>query len=220
MRTTPRPAWLALLVVGMVPHALVQAPEVPRQRALSFGVSIGTSVFSGAANGTGDRGEQLLFIPYRPTMFGVTIGCGGGALRLEFTAAVGEPGLAIRGAGVPEEAGNEGLLLVIENAFRVRALSGGASTRLGRLRGGPLLRGVAAVLVERWTSPDTPARTVAGGQAGFAMEVELSGSLTARAEGTVGFTPASPFRQEDLPSGFQQRGTWRRSLGVGVSWKL
>lgn len=220
MATTLVPAWMVFLGAGLAPHAAAQIPAARGQVALSLGVSIGTSVFSGAARGAGDRGEQLLFIPYRPTMFGVTIGYGGEPFRLEATASLGEPGLAVRGAGVPQQAGSEGVLIVIENAFRVRTLSLGASIPLWHLRGGPVLRAAGAVLVERWTSPDTPARTVAGGQAGLSMEVVLTGSLSARAEGVAGFTPASPFRQADLPPGFRPTGTWRKSLGVGVSWKL
>jgi hypothetical protein len=212
-------AWTAFLALGILPSSAAQTPETAEPVRLSLGVSIGTSVFSGAARGIGDGGEQLLFLPYRPTIFGVGIGYGGNALRLEGTAGVGAAGLAIRGAEAPDEMGNQGLLIVIENAFRVRAFSGGASVRLGRLRGGPVLRASGAALVESWTSPGTPARTVVGIQAGLAMEVELTRSLAARAEGTLGFSPASPFRQRDLPEGFRQSGTWRRSLGVGVSWR-
>ncbi|MDQ5874057.1 MAG: hypothetical protein M3526_01585 [Actinomycetota bacterium] len=212
------PTWIAFFTLGMLTPTAAQTRDMSRQGKLSLGVSIGTSAFSGAARGTGDGGEQLLFIPYRPTMLGLSIGYGGDALRLEATAGVGEPGLAVRGAELPD-VGDESLLLVFENAFRVRAMTGGASTRLWRLRGGPVLRASVAALVERWTSPDTPARTVVGGQAGLAMEVALTRSLVARAEGILGFTPASPFRAEDLPEGFQQRGTWRRSLGVAVSWR-
>ncbi len=211
--------WIAFFSLGILIPAAAQTPETPRQGKLSLGISIGTSAFSGAARGTGDAGEQLLFIPYRPTMLGLGIGYGGDALRLEATARIGEPGLAVRGTELPDGVGDEGLLLVIENAFRVKAFSAGASARLGHLRGGPVLRASAAALVERWTAPDTPARTIAGGQAGLAMEVALTGSLTARAEGSLGLTPASPFRQEDLPEGFRQSRTWRRTLGVGVSWR-
>jgi len=217
-RPTLVPAWIACLAFGILTPAAAQTPGTPRQGKLSLGISIGTSAFSGAARGTGDGGEQLLFIPYRPTMFGLGIGYGADALRLEATARVGEPGLAVRGADLPD-VGDEGLLIVIENAFRVLAFTGGASSRLGRLRGGPAFRASVAALVEQWTSPDTPARTVVGGEVGLTMEVTLTGSLAARAEGTLGFTPASPFRSEDLPEGFRQSRTWRRSLGVGVNWR-
>lgn len=211
-------ACVAFLAPGIQDSAAAQTSGAAGRVRLSLGVSIGTSAYSGAAREIDDGGEQLLFIPYRPTMFGVGIGYGGNALRFEGTARVGAAGLAIRGAEPPDEIGNQGLLIVIENAFRVRAFSGGVSVRLGRLRGGPVLRASGAALVEQWTSADAPARTVVGGQAGLAMEVVLSRRLAARAEGILGFTPASPFRQQDLPQGFRQSGTWRKSLLAGLSW--
>ena len=207
-RRSPVLAWIACLALGTGSAAAQE---------LAFGASIGTSVFSGAARGTGDGGDQLLFIPYRPTMYGVSVAYGRNALRFEATVRAGAAGLAVRG-GEPSD-GNESLLIVIENAFRVRALSAGLSARLGRLRDGPALRASAAVLLERWTSPETPARTVPGAQAGLVVEVALSSRLSAEAEALLGFTPASPFRAEDLPEGFRQSRTWRRSLGVGVSWR-
>jgi len=207
-----------ILLAGTAP-AVAQTAGGHRPGGLSFGISIGTSTFSSAARGTGDNGEELLFIPYRPTMLGLRVGYGGDALRLEASAATGEPGLAVRGAELPGEIDGAGLLLVSENTYRIRALSAGASVRLLRLRGGPALRGVADATMERWTSPESPPRTVAGGEAGLAVEVALTGSLSARVDGMLGYTPASPFREEDLPAGFLQRAPWRRSLGVGLQWR-
>ena len=215
-RRSPVLAWIACLSLGAVSGA-AQTAGAPREGKLAFGASLGTSVFSGAARGTGDGGEPLLFIPYRPTMYGVRVAYGRDALRFEATVRAGAAGLAVRG-DERSEMDEERLLIVIENAFRVRAISAGASARLGRLRDGPALRTSAAVLVERWTSPDTPARTVAGAQTGLVLEVALSRRLSAEAEALLGFTPASPFRAEDLPGGFRQSRTWRRSVGVGVRW--
>lgn len=214
------PGWIAFLSLGILTPATAQSPEALRQGKLSVGLSIGTTVFSGAARGTGDLGEPLVFTPHRPTMLGVGVSYGRGRLRLEASARVGEPGLAIRGVPVfNESVAGKGVLIIVENAFRVRSFSAGASARLVRLRGGPVLRFSAETILERWSAPDEPVRTIAGGQAGLAMEVALTGSLAARAEGSLGLTPASPFRQEDLPAGFRQSGTWRRTLGVGVSWR-
>jgi hypothetical protein len=217
-RRSPILAWIACLSLGTV-SAAGQAPGAPQRGKISFGAWIGTSVFSGAARGTGDGGEQLLFIPYRPTMYGMSVAYGRTALRFEATVRAGSAGLAVRG-GELSDVDQNSLLIVIENALRVRAISAGASARLGRLRDGPALRASAAVLVERWTSPDGPARTVPGAQAGLGLEVALSSRLSAEAEALLGLTPASPFRAEDLPDGFRQSRTWRRSLGVGVRWRL
>ena len=211
--------WVASLALTMPASGVTQTiPRSPTGK-LSVGISVGTSTYSSAAQGTGDNGETLRFIPYRPTMLGLRAGYGGEALRLEASAATGEPGLALSGADLTDELGGNGVLIVAENTYRIRALSAGVSVFLFRLRGGPSLRGAAAATMERWTSPDTPSRTVAGGEAGLAVEVMLTGSFFARAEAMLGVTPASPFREADLPAGFRQRTTWRRSLGVGVHWR-
>lgn len=218
-RSTVVKAWIAFFVLAVPATGVAQTAPRSRPGRFFIGISIGTSTFSSAAKGTGDNGEELRFTPYRPTMLGLRAGYGGEALRLEASAATGEPGLAIGGADLTALLGGNDVLIVAENAYRIRALSAGASVFLFRLRGGPRLRGVAAATMERWTSPDTPARTVAGGEAGLAMEVSLTGSLFARAEAMLGVTPASPFREEDLPGGFRQRAPWRKSLGVGVHWR-
>lgn len=214
------PGWLLAAVLVLPPLAPAQETGAGRHGKLEIGVSIGTAAFSGAAGGTGAAGETLRFTPYRPTMYGLQVSWGGEHIRLEGSARYGEPGLALRGVPLEEEAEPlEGLLVVAENAFHLGSFSAGVSAGLGRLRGGPQLRGSVGAVLERWSGPDLPARTLAGVQAGLALEVSLTGALTGRLEGELGVTPGSPFRREDLPEEFLPRTTWRRSLGVGVSWR-
>jgi hypothetical protein len=185
---------------------------------LSVGLSVGTASFSGAAR-NGGTPEEVRFLPYRPTSFGVVVGWGRERLRLEGSARYGEPGLALRGVPLPEaEESAGGVLIVSENALHLASFTAGASLPVLRLRGGPVIRGSAALALERWSSPGSPGRTVAGAQCGLTLEVALNGALAARADAELGFTPASPFRAADLPEGFTPRSTWRRSLGVAVVW--
>lgn len=185
---------------------------------LSVGLSVGTASFSGASRADGSS-EEVRFLPYRPTSFGLLVGWGREAVRLEGSARYGEPGLALRGVPLTDaEVPPAGVLIVSENAFRLASFTGGASLRLVRLRGGPVIRAGTALLLERWSSPGSAARTVAGAQVGLAMEVALTGGLSARADAELGFTPGSPFRAGDLPEGFTPRSTWRRSLAVAVVW--
>jgi hypothetical protein len=185
---------------------------------LSLGLSVGTASFSGAARG-GTDSEEVQFLPYRPTSFGVLVGWGRQSFRLEGSARYGEPGLALRGVPL-DDAGDSpgGVLIVSENAFRLATFTGGASLCLLRLRGEPMLRAAAALVLERWSSPGSTARTVAGVQGGLALEVALSSAFSARAEAELGFTPASPFGPGDLPDGFTPRSTWRRSLAAALVW--
>ena len=185
---------------------------------LSVGLSVGTASFSGASRDHSNS-EEVRFVPYRPTSFALLVAWGREGLRLEGSARYGEPGLALRGVPLTDpEMPPAGVLIVSENAFRLTSLSGGASLRLLRLRGGPVIRAGAALVLERWSSPGSTARTLAGAQSGLAMEAELTGRLSARADAELGFTPGSPFRAGDLPEGFTPRSTWRRSLAVAVLW--
>ena len=185
---------------------------------LSVGLSVGTASFSGAAR-DGGSSDAVRFLPYRPTSFGVLVAWGREGLRLEGSARYGEPGLALQGVPLAEtEESPGGVLIVSENALRLAGFTGGASWPVLRLRGGPVIRAGAALVLERWSSPGSAGRTVAGGQGGLALEVALTAALAARADGELGFTPASPFRAGDLPEGFTPRSTWRRSLAVGVLW--
>ena len=185
---------------------------------LSLGLSVGTSSFSGAARG-GQDGEEVRFLPYRPTIFGVLVGWGREWLRLEGSVRYGEPGLALGGVPLGDSGESPGgVLIVSENAFRLATFTGGASLRLLRLREGPVLRVAGALVLERWSSPGSAARTVAGVQGGLAIDIALTGDFSARAAGELGFTAASPFRASDLPEGFTPRSTWRRSLAVAVVW--
>jgi hypothetical protein len=217
----PSLGWFAVTACLLAGQALAaQSPGASRPGRFALGVSIGTSAFSGGARGHGEDGEPISFYPYRPTMLGLAMSWGREQLRLEAAARYGEPGLALRGAPIAEAGTIPGsVVLVAENAFRVSSFMAGASAPLIRLREGPTLRMSAALVMERWTTPDAPARTIGGGQAGLQLELALTGSLAARLGGELGVTPRSPFRTDDLPAGFTRSTTWRRSLGVSLAWR-
>lgn len=186
----------------------------------ALGLSLGVSSFSGVTEGSGPQGEPVGFLPYRPTMWGIAITRGKERVRVGLSARYGQAGLGIRGAPPTADGPASAVLVIAENAYHVGALTGGVSTRMVRLRGGPSLRPSLALNLERWTAPGTPARTIAGGQAGLALEVVLTRALVGTLEGEVGFTPASPFHAHDLPEGYRVRSAWRRTLGGGVYWRF
>jgi hypothetical protein len=210
-----------LLTAAAASAAAAQSTPSRTASAWRIGLSIGTSTFNGAARGAGDTGEELVFVPYRPTMTGVELARGGTGPRLLVSVKYGEPGLGFR--GVPEDAEGsptQGLLIIAEHAFKLTSFTASASIPMARLRGGPILRSSIGLTLERWTAPGTPARTVMGPEAAVALEVALTGGLNATINGALGFTPKSPFRLEDLPEGFSPRSTWRRSLEVGLVLRL
>ena len=182
---------------------------------IALGLSVGTSTFTGAT-GSVTPGQDLVFVPYRPTLYGIHASAGR-TLRIEIGAQYGEPGLAIRGD--PELAQGEDFLVVAENAFKVTALSGSVSVPLLRLRGGPVLRGGAGAFVEHWSSPDAEGRNLLGGLAGLSLEIGLTRAFDARIDAGLGLS-GSPFRRSDLPDDFTPKTTLRRNLSVGVRVKL
>jgi hypothetical protein len=211
---------LALLHGTLSSAAVAQLPAASTRSAWTFVAQIGTSTFNGAASGTAEEGEQLQSAPHRPTMIGVAVSYGRERLRLGLSARNGDAGLGVRGAPVGGEGESpQGVLIIIEGAYTVTSLAVSASTRIARLRGGPALRSSLGITMERWSAPGTPARTIFGPQVGLSLEIALSGAFAATIDGEVGLTPRSPFRALDLPEGFRERSTWRKTLMAGLSWR-
>ena len=211
------PAILALLLHSGLAAQQAAAP-LPGRWAV--GLSIGTFSFTGASRGP-ETGEEVSFTPYRPMMLGLSLARGGNRLRVALSARYGESALAIR--GLPVSDGDDvtsGVMLVAENAYHLGSFGLNASTRMLRLRGGPVLRPSIGVMLERWTAPGTPVRTIPGAQTGLSAEVALTGAFVAAVEGEFGFTPGSPFRRQELPQEFRPRSTWRRSLAAAVYWRF
>ena len=212
---------LTVLQVALLSTGAAQPPGPAARTAWSVSGSIGTSTFNGATAGTAEAGEQLEFTPYRPTMLGIAVTYGRERLRLGLSARHGDAGLGLRGVPLSEEGPSpQGVLIIVEGAYAVTSVAVSASACLARVRGGPTLRSSVGLSMERWTAPGTAARTIFGPQAGLSLEIALSGAFAATLEGELGFTPKSPFNVEDLPLGFRERSTWRRTLMAGLRWRL
>ncbi len=215
-------------LVGLVVSALVlpaaataQRDHEPIKGRWAVSMTLGASSFSGATGGTGPAGEPLAFAPYRPTMWGVGLAYGAEGLRAGVSLEHGQPGIGFR--GVPLTQSGEtlpGFLIVAEDAFKLTTFTASLSQRLLRLRGGPTLRPSLGLVIERWSASGSPSRTIAGAQAGLALEVMINRAFAAELSGELGFTPGSPFQEMDLPEGFHQRSTWRRTLAVGLAWRF
>ena len=216
----PSIRWLPMLQAALLSTGAAQPPAPAARTPWSVSASIGASAFSGATAGTAQAGEQLEFTPYRPTMLGIAVTYGRERWRLGLSARHGDAGIGLRGVPLSEEGPSpQGVLIIVEGAYTITSVAASASTCLARLRGGPALRSSVGVNMERWTAPGTPARTIFGPQAGLSLEIALSGAFAATLEGELGFTPKSPFKVEDLPEGFRERSTWRRTLMAGLSWR-
>ena len=209
------------LGVGAIHTSAAQRRPAPSERRWAIGLLLGTTAFSGATDATGPDGEKLTYTPYRPAITGLRVSHGGNGLRLGGSVQFGRPGLAFRGA--PESGGSEGdagLLVVGESVYHLWTFGARASTALLRLDGAASLRPSLGLVLERWSAPASPARVIAGGEAGLGLEVPLKGHLVAEFTGALGYTPRSPFRREDVPGEFRLRSTWRRSIMGGVGWRF
>ncbi len=211
---------LTMLQAALLSTGAAQPPDPAARTAWSVSASIGTSTFNGAAAGTAEAGEKLEFTPYRPTMLGIAVSYGRERLRLGFSARHGDAGIGLQGVPLSEEGPSpQGVLIIVEGAYTITSVAASVSTCLAKPRGGPMLRSSVGLSMERWTAPGTPARTILGPQAGLSLEIALSGAFAATLEGELGFTPKSPFNVDDLPEGFRERSTWRRTLIAGLSWR-
>ena len=216
MRNPLFPIAVGLAVVAGAAGA--QQPEPSRR--WSVGISVGVSSFSPASEGSDADGVRLALFPYRPTMWGAFAGYGRGGKRLHLSVRYGSAGLGARGVSLGEEGGEGGNALVVaRDAYHLTTLSAGVSNHLVRLRGGPTLRPSLGLDAEHWAGVGSPGRWIMGGHGGLALEIALTRALFASLEGEIGLTPASPFRHEDLPDGFDQRTVWRRTLSAAVVWR-
>lgn len=212
--------WLLLTQAAMSGMATAQAAPTGRS-PWTLAVAVGTSTFNGATSGIGDAGEEVTFAPYRPTMLGIAVGYGRDRIRLGLTARNGDAGIGFRGVPLTEdEEPLPGFLIIAEGAYSLTSLSASLSSRIARLSGGPALRAALGLTLERWNAKGEPARVLLGPQAGLGLEIALGRALSATIDGELGFTPKSPFKQQDLPEGFRERSTWRRTLMAGLSWRL
>jgi hypothetical protein len=213
------PGWIGLLWCSVAPAMQAQPDPALVRGRWAIGLSIGVSNFSSVTQGKDSDGATLGLAPYRPTMWGLGLAYGREHLRLAVTARYGQAGLRAQGL-LDDEAASPGAIIIAPNALHVAVFTAALSTRLLRLRGGPALRPSFALGLERWTGAGSPTRTILSGQAGLALEVILTRAFVATLEGELGFTPASPFRKEDLPEGFKLLSAWRRTLAAGVYWRF
>ncbi len=209
--------WLAAFL--LIPIARAGAQQATG--SIRVGISIGSSSFSGATETIEARSDNLRAMPYLPTMWGITLSYGATGLRGGIAVAYGQPVLSLRGnpGATPDESGNA-LRIIADNAFKLSAFSASLSVPIKRFPAGPSLRPSLGVLLERWASPGAPTQTIAGAQAGLALEIPLTKSLSVTLSADAGFTPGSPFLDEIVPEGFRTRSTWRRTLAGGVVVKL
>jgi hypothetical protein len=186
----------------------------------ALGISRSVSSLSAGSVGPSEDGVEIGWAPYRPSLWGLTAAYGT-RTRVSITARYGKAGLGARGETLSDENGAVARALIVnEGVYDILSVGATVSRHLLRLRGGPALRSSLGAEIESWSALGESPRTIAGVQGGLALEVAIVGPFEAALEGELGFTPASPFKREEMPDNYRLRSTWRRTLGGAIYWRF
>lgn len=203
------------LVMGLATPAA--APDTVNPKQWLIGASIGAiRYWGGTSVARGENGE-LAFSPYRPTPIGIRVEVQTSRFRFGISLEYAEPGL---GASARDSAGVPSGTIVLENFLTSYTLTPQAGVRIARLAGGaPILAGLG-LLLERWDVPGEPSRHRVGVAGTLGLELHLFGDFVGAATATVGWTPSSPFRREELPPPYRPASLWRRGITATLSYRL
>jgi len=185
----------------------------------AVGISRSVSSLSPGSVGPSEDGVEIAWAPDRPSLWGLAAGYGT-RMRVSITARFGKAGLGARGETSEETGASGRVLIVSEGVYDVLTVGVTFSRHVLRLRGGPALRSSLGAGIESWSALGESPRTIAGLQGGLALEVAIVGPFLAALEGELGFTPASPFKREEMPANYRLRSTWRRTLGGAIYWRF
>ena len=178
---------------------------------LAFGMELGIDQIDRIAQ----RNTNGVNTNARPTQawpLSLRVEYGGSGPRLGVAASLVNPGL---------EFADPQLTVQLRPAYRVATIAPEISTRLARLYNTGMVRGHLSVPIERWSFPglvDEP-RWRAGVAAGVALELPISGVVSARVSGSVGRMLKNPLTQTEITEDFSLTDVWRGSLRLGLRWQ-
>ncbi len=138
---------------------------------------------------------------------------GGAGVRLGVSANRTEPGL---------ELFSNDLRVAVHPAFRIWAIAPDVSIRMAGLGNGGQLRVGIAAPVERWSFPvsaDLP-RWRLGAAGSVIAEFPMGPRMTARISGSAETLFRHPLTDTEQIEDYRPDSLWRRSLRMGVHWRL
>ena len=191
-------------VVGTLITGAIQRPLAAQWAA---GAELGASRFWGGSVELTEA--QRSFRPYRPTVLAARLQREGGTLGVGMALEYFSAGLALAGA--------EGHL-VANDIFTVYGLAPELLYRLAALGANRVLIR-AGPLLEVWKIIDEGSEVRLGLQAGLSLYVPLGGRFEGTVAGGVAVVP-SPFSEGQLDASFERRPLWRRSVAVGLQYRL
>ena len=192
-----------LLLIGLV---LASQPRLAGQWSLA--VEATASYYDGVS---GDSGaDPTAFRPHHPTSVGLRVDLRFGRLGMGVGATLGSADLI---------AENSSVGAVLKDVLDLFEVAPEVALLLSRTGPGVAVRVHAGPVIDIWSPEGADTRTRTGGQAGLSLEWPVSrrfaGSLRAAAALT-----SSLFREGELPPGFERRAMWRRSVSLGLRYRL
>jgi len=173
-------------------------------------LQVGGSRFWGTSRELGVEAPHS-FRPYRPTTIGLRLERTAGALTLAFTGYNAGTGFALEG--------DDGAILA-NGVLTVTGIQPEADFRIAMLPGAGRIALGAGPLLEVWGVQSASSRTRFGGHAAAILEVPLGGRLRAAVRGGMSVLPSSILNDDEVTSGYERRATWRRSLTLGLGYRL
>ena len=169
------------------------------------------AAFSYYGGGSRDTAADPTAIrPHHPTLVGLRLDRRLGRLGVGVAAALAGPDVIVENS----QAGT-----ILKDALDLFEIAPEANLVLGRTDGGVAVRVHAGPLIDIWSPDGADTRARVGGHAGLSLEWPLSlrfaGSIRAAAAVT-----GSLFDPGELPPGFERRVMWRRSVSLGLGYRL
>lgn len=198
---------LLLIVVTAVLSALLPATATAQWAAE---LQVSGSRYWGTTREIGVSSPRS-FRPYRPTTIG---------LRAEQVRGTFGFALTVYNAGTAFALeGDDGAVLV-NGVLSVTGIAPEVDVRVASIPGGGRIALGGGPLVEVWGVQEESSRARVGGHVTGMLEVPLGGRWRAAVRGVVALLPASILNEDEVTSDFERRATWRRSLALGLGYRL
>jgi hypothetical protein len=199
MRHHPAPLVLGLLIAAR--------PALAAQ--WSVAVEATASYYGGTSRDTG--ADPTAFRPHHPTSLGLRVDRRFGRLGVGVGAALG--------GGADLIAENSSVGAILKDALDLFEVAPEVAVVLGRMGSGLAVRVHTGPLLDIWSPEGADTRARTGGQAGLSLEWPVSRRLAGSLRVAAAVT-GSLFKEGELPPGFERRAMWRRSVSLGLRYRL
>ena len=193
----------ALLVLGLL---IASQPRLAAQWSLA--VEATASSYGGTSRDGG--ADPTAFRPHHPTSVGLRVDRRFGGMAVGVGAAL---------AGSDLIAENSSVGAILKDALDLFEVAPEVALLLGRTGPGLAVRVHAGPLIDIWSPQGGDTRTRLGGQAGLSLEWPVTRRFAGSLRGAAALT-GSLFKQGELPPGFERRAMWRRSVSLGLRFRL